>query len=125
MKSRQKNPLPLPPDLHPGAEPVPSAGVPAPHPGFHSLSEWSLSEWIKAPPAPLPAGLAEAEVTQMWREADEANAAAISRSRQQDARISGLIAAVAKLGDLAERIRLESGTFKNLIRIELVGGDDE
>tara|TARA_R100001510_G_C7636822_1_gene194881 strand:+ start:62 stop:346 length:285 start_codon:yes stop_codon:yes gene_type:complete len=94
--------------------------VPAPHPGFNSLNEW-----FQVPPAPLPAGLTEAEVTQMWREADQANAAATSRIRQQDARISGLIAALAKLGDLAERIRRETGAFKHLSRIDLVEVGDE
>tara|TARA_R110001592_G_scaffold281491_2_gene549023 strand:+ start:509 stop:868 length:360 start_codon:yes stop_codon:yes gene_type:complete len=114
MKSRQQNPLPLPPDLHPGAEPVPSTGVPAPHPGFNPLSEW-----LQSPPAPLPAGLTEAEVAQMWRQADQANARDISALKRRNARISALTAAISRLGDIAERVRSERMTFAHLTDLEV------
>tara|TARA_Y100001972_G_scaffold37892_1_gene46612 strand:- start:763 stop:1125 length:363 start_codon:yes stop_codon:yes gene_type:complete len=120
MKSRPKYPQPLPPDLHPGAEPQPSTGVPAPHPGFNSLSEWFTLQ-----PCALPTGISEEEVTELWRDADRANAAAINKIEQEDARTSALVAALSKLGTLAERIRAESGRFSRMSRLELLEIDDE
>lgn len=113
--------MPLPPDLHPGAEPVLSTRVPAPpHPGFDSLSEW-----FQSPPAVRPAGLTEAEVTQMWRQADLDNATAIARLERVDDLQACLVTALARFGDLADRLRTESRRFTQVTSLQFVEAEDE
>lgn len=110
----------LPPDLHPGAEPEQRTGVPAPHPGFNSLSEWFTLE-----PHTLPTGISEEEVTELWRDADRANAEAIHRLEQEDKLYSCLVKAMSRLGEIADRIRTESQRYTQMSRIELVEVGDE
>ena len=64
-------------------------------------------------------------MTELWREADRANAAAIRRLEQEDQRRSCLVAALARLGDIAERIQAERQRFTQMSRIDLVEVGDE
>ena len=119
MKSRPKYPQPLPPDLHPGTELQPSARVPTPHPGFDSLSEW-----FHSPPALLPSGLNEAEVTQMWRTADLDNNDAIGKIEQHENVLAGLFAVLHKLDRLSERLRNQRD-FSQMCQAEILEIDNE
>ena len=107
----------LPPDLLPGVEPIADAGVPAPHPGFDSLSEWFTVQ-----PSPLPTGVSEQEVTQMWRDADRSNARDKASIKRANALCSCLSDALARLRSLSLRINQERGQFSHLIIVEV---DDE